>query len=324
MLGSLVAMAIALSSLQAASPSAAVSSSPENQPSLELGSVASVARALRPGDFLWAPQVAPAGPMLMIVNRQTQRAVLYRNGVAIAVTTVSTGRKGHRTPTGVFAVLQKNRVHFSSLYDDAPMPFIQRLTWDGVALHAGQLPGYPASHGCIRLPSRFAALLFEATRLGMIVVVTDQILLPAIAPVSSPLPIAQAPTPDPLATSAFWRPDVAPAGPVSVVISSTDHQLVVLRNARVIGRMPVIVGGDIPRAFLYRLAAINTEGRRWERVALPGQVLTGTELLSQQFQLGEEDRIRIESVLALGATIIVTPDTLATAPANYGDLVPKD
>lgn len=98
MLRSLVAMAIAVASPQADSPSAVVSKSTESQPSLELGSVASVARALRPDDFLWAPEVAPAGPMLMIVNRQTQRAVLYRNGVAIAVTTVSTAARATGLP----------------------------------------------------------------------------------------------------------------------------------------------------------------------------------------------------------------------------------
>ena len=103
---------------------------------------------LKPGQFIWMPEVVPQGPLVMVISITEQRAYLYRNGVLIAVSTVSTGKKGKETPTGVFTILQKNKDHKSSLYNDAPMPFMQRLTWDGVALHAGKLPGYPASHGC--------------------------------------------------------------------------------------------------------------------------------------------------------------------------------
>ena len=96
----------------------------------------------------------------MIVSLATQRGTLYRNGVPIAITTVSTGKAGHETPTGVFTILQRDIDHRSNLYDDAPMPYMQRLTWGGVALHGGRLPGYPASHGCIRLPQAFARLIY--------------------------------------------------------------------------------------------------------------------------------------------------------------------
>jgi len=92
--------------------------------------------------------------------------LLYRNGVPIAASTVSTGSKGRETPSGVFTILQKEVVHRSRTYDDAPMPYMQRLTWKGVAMHAGHLPGYPASHGCIRLPPRFAKLLYGVTTIG--------------------------------------------------------------------------------------------------------------------------------------------------------------
>jgi hypothetical protein len=89
------------------------------------------------------------------------------------VSTVSTGKPGHDTPPGVFTILQKQKMHHSTLYDDAPMPFMQRLTWDGIALHAGRLPGYPASHGCIRLPAAFAETLYDVTAHGGVVVVAD-------------------------------------------------------------------------------------------------------------------------------------------------------
>jgi hypothetical protein len=98
---------------------------------------------------------------------------VYRGGTRIGVSTISTGRPGHDTPPGVFTILQKQKMHRSTLYDDAPMPFMQRLTWDGIALHAGRLPGYPASHGCIRLPKAFAEALYGVTDHGGVVVVAD-------------------------------------------------------------------------------------------------------------------------------------------------------
>jgi len=98
---------------------------------------------------------------------------VYRNGIRIAVSTCSTGKPGHETPTGVFVVLQKDADHRSSTYGGAPMPNTNRLTWDGIALHAGNLPGYPASHGCVRLPLDFSARLFEVTHLGTPVIITD-------------------------------------------------------------------------------------------------------------------------------------------------------
>jgi lipoprotein-anchoring transpeptidase ErfK/SrfK len=94
----------------------------------------------------------------VIITLPRQLAFVYRNGVLIGVSTVSSGTKGHATPTGVFTVLQKKVEHYSNLYNAAPMPYMQRLTWDGIAMHAGNLPGYPASHGCVRLPKAFAKL----------------------------------------------------------------------------------------------------------------------------------------------------------------------
>ena len=143
------------------------------QVDLSTGSVAQTVAKLRPGEYVWAPEVAPAGPTLLVVNLATQRAILFRNGVPIAASTVSSGKTGHETPTGVFTILQKRQEHYSKTYNNAPMPNMQRLTWKGIALHAGKLPGYPASHGCIRLPHKFSELLFGQTALGMTVVITS-------------------------------------------------------------------------------------------------------------------------------------------------------
>ena len=126
---------------------------------------------LKPGQFIWNPGVAPTGPIVVLVSIDEQRGYVYRNGIEIGVTTVSTGKPGHETPTGVFTVLQKDKDHHSSIYNDAAMPYQERLTWGGVALHAGGLPGYPESHGCIHLPSQLAADLFGVSPMGMTVVV---------------------------------------------------------------------------------------------------------------------------------------------------------
>ena len=126
------------------------------------------------GEFNWYPERSETGPIIAIVSLPDQRVYVYRNGVRIATSSCSTGKLGHRTPTGVFKILQKDKNHHSSTYNNAPMPYMNRLTWSGIALHAGQLPGYPASHGCVRLPKDFAELLFGVTKLGMTVVIADE------------------------------------------------------------------------------------------------------------------------------------------------------
>lgn len=107
-------------------------------------------------------QVLESG-VVITISLSSQKMHVFRDGVLWRSSPVSTGKKGKRTPTGVFAILQKKRFHRSNLYSNAPMPYMQRLTWSGIAIHAGRLPGYPASHGCIRLPAEFASELFKIT-----------------------------------------------------------------------------------------------------------------------------------------------------------------
>ena len=130
--------------------------------------------ALKPGEFIWRPEISPRGPVVILVSLPHQIVHVFRNGLVIAVSTCSTGARGHKTPTGVFTILQKRKEHYSSIYNNAPMPNMQRLTWQGIALHAGHLPGYPASHGCIRLPVRFSELLFTITQHGTPVILADE------------------------------------------------------------------------------------------------------------------------------------------------------
>ena len=116
----------------------------------------------------------PKGPLEIIVSIADQRISLYDNGILIARSSVSTGVRRHPTPLGVFSVVEKERWHRSNLYSSAPMPYMQRITWSGIALHAGVLPGYPASHGCIRLTNDFAIRLWHLTKRSARVIIARQ------------------------------------------------------------------------------------------------------------------------------------------------------
>lgn len=117
-------------------------------------------------------------PVMAVVSLQRQRITIYDANGWILRAPVSSGQKGRETPAGIFSVIQKEAEHYSNLYDDAYMPHMQRITWSGIALHGGALPGYPASHGCIRLPFEFAARLFDLTQLGLRVIVAPTDVAP--------------------------------------------------------------------------------------------------------------------------------------------------
>ena len=112
------------------------------------------------------------GTVRVLVSLPAQRLWVFRGRELVATSPVSTGKRGHETPAGSFPILQKRVEHYSNRYDNAPMPYMQRLTHYGIALHGGRLPGYPASHGCIRLPHRFARRLYNLTDYGSRVIVT--------------------------------------------------------------------------------------------------------------------------------------------------------
>ncbi|WP_245844336.1 L,D-transpeptidase family protein [Sphingomonas spermidinifaciens] len=131
----------------------------------QLPDLESRAQSLRNGEHVWADR-GGAGAVAIVISLADQVAYVYRGGALIGVSTVSTGKPGKSTPVGEFTILQKKVFHRSNLYSNAPMPYMQRLTWTGIALHAGQLPGYPASHGCIRFPAAFAKQLYAITDMG--------------------------------------------------------------------------------------------------------------------------------------------------------------
>jgi hypothetical protein len=122
----------------------------------------------------WISTQPPDERLSMVVNLRAQWAYVYRGDVPIASTPISSGRRHYRTPTGTFTVLQKQKTHRSNEYHNARMPFMQRLSWNGVSLHAGSVPRHPSSHGCVHLPMRFARWLYNQPTMGMRVVITDQ------------------------------------------------------------------------------------------------------------------------------------------------------
>lgn len=307
---------IVLAALLLLNPSAAI----PQRVDLSSGSIVETVRKLRPGQYVWAPEVAPEGPTLLIVNVKTQRAILYRNGLPVGASTVSTGRAGYDTPTGVFTILQKHVEHYSSKYDNAPMPYMQRLTWYGIALHAGQLPGYPASHGCIRLPLGFAKLLYGATRVGMTVLITDDPTTPRLA---SPPKIAQ---PFIAANSkdegaVVWQPQRSPTGPISIIVSVADRRAIVLRNGVEIGSSPVNFDGPIAGSWAYALRSVDAAGQHWIKMPLSSKAANEDRVPREEwrrFDAPESFRRAIAAIVEPGTTIVVTGDSLKEGATGTG------
>jgi L,D-transpeptidase catalytic domain len=287
---------------------------------------------LKKGEFLWMGEAVTAGPVVMVVSITEQRAYVYRNGILIGATTVSTGRPGHLTPTGVFTVLQKQKEHRSTIYDGAPMPYMERLTWGGVALHAGGLPGYPESHGCIHLPSEFAQRLFDISPNGMTVVISTEATAPErvahpgyLAPVqfAGGQPIQRMPFAP--AEEERWQPELSFSGPVSIVLSQGSQRVVVYRNGIEIGRARLTVTGDAPLA---NHALILTEVPSsvpdpyvpdptkfsWLRIGVPGH--TGEQgsqvdpMAVARVKIPADFAVKVNAILTPGATLFVTNEAL--------------
>ena len=193
----------------------------------------------------------PQGPVVVVVTLPEQVAYVYRNGVRIGVTTVSTGMQGRGTPTGVFTILNKGKHHHSKTYGNAPMPYSERLTVDGVALHAGGLPGYPSSNGCVHLPSEFARQLFGITHQGTTVVIAGKSTAPrsvvhpaVLAPVAATTGAVELDRTLGMLEDFRWEPQASPQGPLALVASAADRRLIVLRNGVEIGRARIKVEND--------------------------------------------------------------------------------
>ncbi|THD81643.1 MAG: L,D-transpeptidase [Phenylobacterium sp.] len=274
---------------------------------------------LKPGQWVWAPEVAPAGPLMVYVDLSQQRATVYRNGVRIAVSTISSGKTGHDTPTGVFTILQKDATHRSNKYNAAPMPFMQRLTWDGVALHAGGLPGYPESHGCVHLPYSFAKALFSATTLGATVVVEGDpmdhmrttrasLLAPSVGKGTAPIPTA-------LGSSEYrWTPQLSPKGPLTIIVSKSDQEIVVLRNGVEIGRSVAQINDDDPGSHVISYTADKSGAPHWIYVGLPGHEEDKDRPLDEatlnRVKMPRAFYQAVQAELKPGATVLITQSSV--------------
>ncbi|WP_454917526.1 L,D-transpeptidase [Xanthobacter sediminis] len=267
--------------------------------------------ALKPGEYVWYPERAPEGFVAVVVNLSDQRAYVYRNGVRIGVATVSTGRQGHDTPTGVFTILGKDVDHHSSLYDDASMPYTERLTWSGVALHAGGLPGYPSSHGCVHLPLAFARLLFGITHVGTPVIIADShtapqdVLQPGLVMTEG---LEQQLAVD--ATGAGAPEDAAAdATAVSMVASSADRSLTVLQGAQVVVQGPISIKDPATPLGNVVYVLASTDGTpRWSAISCEGGKAPAGEAQQALARITVDPSInrRVAALVKPGATLFVT------------------
>lgn len=303
--------------------SASVAIATPSKPS-PLSNLQAALKTLKPGQFLWYPEISPAGPVTLVVSLTEQRVYVYRNGIAIGVATVSTGKRGRETPTGVFTILQKKVEYYSDLYDSAPMPYMQRLTWDGIALHAGNLPGYPASHGCIRLPMAFARKLYEVTGFtSTTVIISDAKSAPVevyhpglLAPIVSDGRPA-GPHHDSGMVVPFWSDPGPQSGPLSVLISRADRRAYVYRGGVQIGTAPVAFEHPEEKTGVAAFSLMEkptqaeidsqSPNLRWTTVQVsdPQKGLTPAEQLGK-FSMDPEFLRNLLTSMDIGSTLIIT------------------
>lgn len=282
---------------------------------------------LKPGDYIWKPEVSPDGPVVIIVSIPEQSLFVYRNGVRIGRSTVSTGAKGHPTPTGIFTILQKKVDHESSIYKGAKMPYMQRLTWDGIALHAGGLPGYPASHGCVRLPGEFAEKLYAVTTSGTTVIVTDRRNTSGKTATPGLLfsgPTGGAPA-QPLPAVGFeWDPAKSTNGAVSIIFSLPESTVFVLRNGVQIGRSRFALeaaAGPRGTHVFSALAGVNAQGRReWlSTTSIGGGRAPDVKALAARVKIPAGFATKVRPIITAGTTLILTD-----LPASAGTRSEED
>jgi L,D-transpeptidase catalytic domain len=249
-------------------------------------------------------EVMPKGPFQVVISINDQHLSLYGSTGLIARAPVSTGMRGHPTPLGVFSVIEKQRWHRSNIYSAAPMPYMQRITWSGVALHAGVLPGFPASHGCIRLSNEFAIRLWRLTKIGTRVIIarrdvapveiaTPALLMPAPKPAAEPLasddPEPRLGTPPEVktATAADVAPSASDGGsvrdqaevgaqggpprPISVFVSRKTQNLAVRQNFAPLFDSPIRIDQpDTPiGTHIFTVMASEPAAMRWTLVTIP-------------------------------------------------------
>jgi len=282
---------------------------------------------LAPGQYEWNPERSPSGPTLVVVSIDDQLAYVYRNGVQIARSTVSTGRPGKETPTGVFTILQRKVEHESSIYKGAQMPYMQRLTWDGIAMHAGDLPGYPASGGCIRLPYEFSQKVYGVMHNGSTVVITKKRANPSRSSRPANILLASKASgqqnkaiPDPEGRT-IWNPSKSPSGPFSILLSYADRRAYVWRNGIQIGQAPLGIssGSKPPQGVFVMLEGEEPSDSRypglkmhpWTTLSLDGGNTRGNAVATMRSQLSlpADFRKKLNKALTPGTILVATSES---------------
>ena len=282
-------------------------------------------KTLKPGEFQWHPERSPEGPLLVVCSIDDQMLYVYRNGVEIARSTVSTGRKGKTTPSGVFTILQRKVKHESSIYKGAQMPYMQRLTWTGIAMHAGKLPGYPASAGCIRMPLEFSKLIYGEMQNGSTVVITNTKTKPSKSTTPASI-LLKSEASDPSNKSipegkVVWEPEKSPHGPISILLSYTDKTVYAWRNGVQIGQSPVEFNAETESLPQGVFLMLDGEGaadpknpeltlRPWSVLSLTGGDVKGdiVTYMRESFTLPPEFRAALNKELHPGTILLATQE----------------
>ena len=290
--------------------------------------------ALEPGEFTWHPERQRTGPVAVVVSIPEQRVHVYRNGIRIAVSTCSTGKPGHETPTGVFVVLQKDKHHKSSTYSDAPMPNMNRLTWSGIALHAGRLPGYPASHGCVRLPMEFSERLFGITHVGTPVIIAGahadprELVHPGMVlgaygthefgDAVASLKSKQRPTD-------WFDLDRQPI--TSIIASSADRRIMLVQNSEILAEGGLTIAGSGKlgsHVFVLDGTSERAQGLRWIAISHNDDVdgfFQPEERAITRLKADDRFLAQMRAALHPGAVLIVTDAPLSPDSRTGEDFV---
>ena len=282
---------------------------------ISLVSVSSVRAANHehdPNTYTWHPELSTEGPVLVSISLRTQTAAVYRNGIRIGTCRVSTGRPGFETPTGVFYILNKDANHHSKKYNNAPMPYSERLTWEGVALHAGYIPTGvgTSSHGCIHLPYEFARKLFSLTNKGTTVVISKG-LPDHFTPKNEKRGFRKG-----YNTEYVWNPQYSPHGPVSLIFSRGQKKLFILRNGIVIGEAPVSVNLWSKRvhgtsAFVF--SGWNIKGKKATPTWIPVDKHNSFRPINMDEWFRVDPRVvgALQGILKKGSHLIVTDEPVS-------------
>lgn len=288
--------------------------------------------ALKPGEFLWMPQKSPNGPVAIIVSLPDQLVHVYRGGVRIGPSTCSTGKKGSSTPTGGFTILQKDKHHRSSTYNNAPMPNMNRLTWSGVALHAGNLPGYPASHGCVRLPLKFSEQLFTVTHVGTPFIIADDHSEPAM--VTHPGPTLPALAAREMHTAGLQKKKLPPKErhkdmqhAVSVLVSRADRELYILQDGNIVakGKINIVRPNEPFGSHVFVLVAPHQNGRSARckviRHGASGGSRDAAEALIGRIQSDPKLAKQVADLMHPGLVLVMTDAPLHSSTRSTRDFV---